>query len=110
MKVWYNVEVQMLGECERTYDLDEAIGKALGFEEDDIDERELYMLTAMFNSNRCPTAMRDHVTKVLRDHPEIFYIDVIYRFDAENVPDRFVIWQDGRKQEYTGRIIFEEDK
>lgn len=110
MKVWYNVEVQMLGECERTYDLDEAIGKALGFEEDDIDEREIYRVTSLFNSNICPTAMRDRVTNVLRDHPEIFYIDVIYRFDAENVPDRFVIWQDGRKQEYTGRIIFEEDK
>lgn len=110
MKIWYNVEVQMLGECERTYDLDEAIGKALGFEEDDIDEREIYRLTALFVSNMKPTEMCERVTEVLRNHPEVFYIDVIYRYDAENVPDRFVIWQDGRKQEYTGRIIFEEDK
>lgn len=110
MKVWYNVEVQMLGECERTYDLDEAIGKALGFEEDDIDEREIYRLTALSVSNTKPTEMRERVTDVLRDHPEIFYIDVIYRYDSENVPDRFVIWQDGKRQEYTGKIIFEEDK
>lgn len=110
MKIWYNVEVQMLGECERTYDLDEAIGKALGFEEDDIDEREIYRLTALFVSYMKPTEMRERVTEVLRNHPEVFYIDVIYRYNGENVPDRFVIWQDGRKQEYTGRIIFEEDK
>ncbi len=110
MKVWYNVEIQMLGENERTNNLDKEVGRELGFNEEDIDERELYRLTAMFNSNRYPTAMLEHVTKVLRDHPEIFYIDVIYRYDSENVPDRFVIWGDGRKQEYTGHIVFEEDK
>lgn len=110
MKVWYNVEVQMLGENEMTDKLADDIIFNLGCRYSDIDEHEIYNMTALFNSNRCPTAMRDHVTSVLREHPEIFYIDVIYRYDSENVPDRFVIWGDGRVQEYTGHIVFEEDK
>lgn len=110
MKIWYNVEVQMLGENERYPELDAEIGEALGFSERDIDEREIYRLMAMFTSDTTSTDMRRRVTDVLRDHPEIFYIDVIYRYDSENVPDRFVIWGDGRAQEYTGHIVFEEDK
>lgn len=110
MKIWYNVEVQMLGECERTEELDADIGFNLGFGERDIDERELYRMTALFVSDIAPMKMREYVTATLQDHPQIYYIDVIYRYDSENTPDRFVIWSDGRRQEYTGKIIFEEDK
>ena len=110
MKVWYNVEIQMLGENERYPALDEEIGNALDFVGHDIDERELYSLTALYTSTRKPTEMRKRIRDFLDGHPEIYYIDVIYRWDSENVPDRFVIWQDGRTQEYTGEIVFKEDK
>lgn len=109
MKVWYNIEVQMLGECERTEELDAEIGFNLGFGESDIDEREPYRMTALFaSSDMNPDRMRKYITDLLADHPDIFYIDVIYRYDSDNTPDRFVIWADGRTQEYAGKIIFEE--
>jgi len=110
MKVWYSIEAQMYADKERNYDLDEAIGSALGFVEEDIDERETYNLTALFSIEKSPSEMRNDVRKVLDEHPEIYYIDVMYRYDCENVPDRFVAWKDGTVKEYIGRIIFEEEK
>ena len=111
MRVWYTVEIQMSWGNERNYDLDMAVGQAMGFIEDDIDERETYRMTAIFPSEEIlPMQMRGIVRKVLRDNPTIFYIDVVYRWETENIPDRFVIWHDGHAQEYIGRIVFEEDK
>lgn len=110
MKIWYNVEVQMSADCERTEELDADLGFDLGFGERDIDEREPYRMTALFVSDMQPSKMREYVTDELRTHPGIHYIDVIYRYDSENTPDRFVIWSDGRRQEYTGKIVFEEDE
>lgn len=108
--VWYKVEFLMMNGVERDCDLDEYVGYAMGFSEDEIDEREPHRLTAFFRrDDTTPTEMREIVSRVLREHPEIYYIDVIYRFDAENVPDRFVIWNDGEKQEYIGKVVFEED-
>lgn len=105
---YYNIEVQMLGENERCYDLDEEIGWELGFAEDDIDERELYRLTALFTSETNPGKMKLDAIGILQSHPEIFYIDVMFRNEHENVPDRFVVWQDGRIRDYKGKIYFEE--
>ena len=110
MKVWYNVEIQMLGENEMTDKLTDDIIFNLGCRYSDIDEREIYNMTTLFNSNMEPSEMRKYVTDLLHEYPQIFYIDVIYRYDSENVPDRFVIWGNGRVQEYTGHIVFEEDK
>ena len=108
MTIWYNVEVQMACENERNYDLDEELGWELGFAEADVDEREPYRMTAIYTSEVTPDKIKLDVIKLLHRHPEIYYFDVMFRYDSENVPDRFVVWQDGRVQNYRGRIVFEE--
>jgi len=40
----------------------------------------------------------------------LHYIDVIYRFEHEMTPDRFVVWSSGHEEEYHGEVIFVEDK
>ena len=109
MKTWYNVEIQMAGENERNEVLDRDFEWELGFMEEDIDERESYRMTAIFTSEDTPGKMKINVVRLMNRHPEIHYIDVMFRYDNENVPSRFVIWQDGRVQNYKGRIVFEED-
>ena len=113
MKHYYSLEISMLGENERSFELDQEIGEALGFAEDDIDEREVYRMTAAFVSDTIPSVMNVNVTQLLKRHPEIFYIDIIHRpirRGYESLPDRTVIWGDGRIQNYVGRIIYEEVK
>ena len=103
MQYCYNVEVQMLGECERTYDLDERLGTVLGFSEDDIDEREPYRMTVLFSSETTPRVMRERIVSLLDENPEIFYFDMIHSLG--DLPQRVVIWGDGRVQEYRTRVI-----
>lgn len=110
MTDYYSLEISMLGENERSYELDQEIGEALGFVEDDIDEREPYRMTAEFYSDSTYSVMKANVTQLLKQHPEIFYIDVIHRREYDCLPDRTVIWGDGRIQNYIGRIIYEEVK
>lgn len=110
MKHYYSLEISMLGENERSYELDQEIGEALGFAEDDIDEREVYRMTAAFESYMLPSMMKLNVIHMLSNHPEIFYVDIIHRYGYESLPDRTVIWGDGRMQNYVGRIIYEEVK
>ena len=47
---------------------------------------------------------------LLADLPELYYVDTIYRYEGEFDADRFVVWQDGRYQSYTGKMEFTEDK
>ena len=110
MNTMYNVEIQMLGECERTAVLDEQIGNALGFVESDIDERELYRMTALFNSEDNPGSMKCKMQKFLKEHQEILYMDVIFHESAHDLPQRFVVWGDGKIQNYRTRVIYEEVK
>ena len=110
MKVFYNIDIQMKQSYEITDDLVSTASKFFGFMKMDIDERETYHLGVTFLSEKSPRTMRDDVKALLRTFLEIFYIDVIYRFDYEMTPDRFVIWWDGKTQEYTGHVTFTEDK
>ena len=110
MKIMYNVETQMCGECERTVELDEMLGNELGFVESDIDERELYRMTVLFKSEDTPDVMKCKMQKFLSDHGEILYLDVIFHMSAHDLPQRFVVWGDGKVQNYRTRLFYEEVK
>lgn len=109
MRYWYNVEIQMLGECEVTDFLVSDTSESLGFKETDVDEREAYRFTAVFSSDDVsPTAIQASIHALLYDRPEIFYIDLLYKTDAETAPKRITFWQDGRVQRYKTHVIYEE--
>ena len=108
MKNWYNVEISMTGECEVTDELVETIAESLGFKDTDIDEREVYRLVAIFQSDDAPEAISSSITMLLEDKPEIFYIDLLYRSDNDMLPNRITFWQGGRIQSYQTRVIYEE--
>ena len=110
MKNWYNVEVQMLGECEITDELVEIVAESLGFKETDVDEREIYKLTAVFSSDDPPTVIHNAIEILLDDRPEIFYIDLLYRVSNEMEPRRVTFWQGGKIQTYKTRVIYEEEE
>lgn len=110
MKVFYSIDIQMIGAYEVTGAVLETASHLIGFEKKDIDELETYHVQASFGSNVLPSTMHDYVRSLLTALPEIFYVDVIFRFKYAMHPDRFVIWQDGKTQEYTGHITFTEDK
>ena len=109
MKCFYNIEIQMKGTYEVTDAVLETASHLLGFSKGDIEDKEVHYLTVTFNTDIVPSTMRDYVRSLLTAIPEIYFIDTIYRFDYEMTPDRFVIWWDGRTQEYTGKIHFTED-
>ena len=108
MKTWYNIEVQMLAQCERNYELDQQIGSALGFSEEDIDEREPHKLTVTIDSDVEPITMEHNIWRLLADNYGVYYIDVLYRSEVEELPQRFTVWDSGRIQHYRTHVIYEE--
>ena len=109
MKVYYSISVQMYGTYEVTDSVLETAAHHLGFTKNDIEETDVHCTTVMFSSNVLPTEMRDRVRRLIVAEKRILYVDVMYRFEYAMIPDRFVIWRDGRSQEYTGHVHFEED-
>lgn len=109
MKLYYNIEIQMSGTNEMTDAVLEHAAHLFGFLKKDVEDAETYNASVMFTSDIKPSDMRERVRNLLVAVPTIHYVDVIYRFEYAMVPDRFVIWSDGRTQEYTGYINFRED-
>ena len=108
---YYNIEIQTSGYDKITDEMITWLTAMLGAGESSIDERDSYRATLFFKSTHIkPTMMRERVRECLSHDKPIYYIDVIYRFESEMTPDRFVYWADGREQEYIGHVIFEEDK
>ena len=110
MNVYYNIEIQMAGMNKMTDDVLSMITRTLCVDDSDYDELEAYRAVLFFKTDMLPGAMRELVKDCLRKTERIHYIDVIYRFETEMNVDRYVIWADGREQDYTGHTIFEEDK
>lgn len=108
MKNWFNVEVCFLYERERNFDIDEQIGKALGFVECDIDEREPYRLTAVFSSDIGPEEMRGRISKLFDEDLGIHYVDVINWTDIAYAPTRFTVRYGGVCQNYKTIVTYEE--
>lgn len=109
MRVYYNAEIRMDAEHTVTDGVMEKFSHHLDFNKTDVDEREETFASALFVSNIRPTEMRGRVRALLAECPGIYHADVMYRFETEMVPDRFVAWQGGKMQEYTGYIEFRED-
>ena len=110
MQVFYKVVIQMRGTYETDGHTMELAAHHLGFSKRNIDEQEIHNATIFFYSNFIkPTEMRDRVLRLLAECRYIYYVDVVYRFEHELVPDRFVVWQGGKIKEYTGKITFVED-
>ena len=111
MKVYYNVEIQMEGFNHVNKDLLSRIIHDLGAGDSDVDECEDFRATLFFKTETKPTEMRNKIRKIIQSFEDkVHYIDVIYRFEAEMIPDRFVFWANGREQEYIGEVIFTEEK
>lgn len=108
MKYWYNVEIQMQGDNEYTKELNKEIKETMGFNGMDIDELDLHRMTATFTSCYYPREINKIVDRLIADHPEIYYIDFLYRSEIAPVQNRVVVWNDGRIQFYRGRVVFEE--
>ena len=109
-RVLYSLDLQMKEDYRINSNIIRLAESCFGFTKKDVDEEERYSITASFLSLFTPSDMRKKVTAFLRTQPEIHYIDVVYRYETEMTPDRFVIWSDGRSQEYTGHVYYEEDK
>ena len=110
MSVYYNVEIRMNGTNKLTDVILEQIMNILNADETDVDERETYSAILFFKSEEKPTEMRQRVKRCFQHGKPIHYIDVIYRWETEMNADRFVLWGDGTEKDYTGKIVFEEDK
>ena len=109
MKVYYSMAIQMRG----TYTVDdptiELAAHHLRFSKRDIEEVEVHSAQVIFSSSIKPSEMKERILHMLAECRTIYYIDVIYRFEHEMIPDRFVIWQGGKIKEYTGKVTFVED-
>ena len=109
MKVFYWVSILTKFGADKNKVL-ECASKHMQFEKKDVDEdEETYAVAASFNSMIKPTEMRDRVRSLLRDDSDIHCVDVIYRFEHEMIPDRFVIWDSGRQAEYRGEVVFNKE-
>ena len=109
MKVFYSISIWMDESSEMTGEILESASRIIGFGKPDIDDARENCLTATFSSNVKPTDMRSRAKSLLAEFPDINFVDVIYRFEYEMVPDRFVAWFDGKMTEFTGHITFEKE-
>lgn len=111
MKIFYNVEIQTLGENCIDNSVMEDASRLLRFNKRDIEDEDEYCVRLVYtNSDLSVTEMRERVRALLRLCHSVNYVDVVYRYEGENVPDRFVCWYDGHEQDYTGHIVFTEDE
>jgi len=111
MKTFYNVEIQMSGTHSTSQHFIEQIATDLGADAKAIDEMEAFSATLFFDSELKPSEIEDRLWAVLGMYRQaLHYIDVVYRYENEMTPDRFVLWANGTKKEYTGKVFFEEDK
>lgn len=110
--IFYKIEIQTTDIYEIT---DSMIQRAmLCFHADlkeyyQIEDRDDYHAIVNFFSDIKASDMPRHVRQFLEAEPRIYYIDVIYRYPREIESDRFVLWQDGRVQTYTGKVMYTED-
>ena len=110
MNTYYNVEIQTEGKKRITAGILVLFEDYLGLTEMDLDEREDHRATFFFVSDMKASEVQNRVRTILNQTSSIHYVDVVYRYENEMTPDRFVCWGDGHTQEYTGHVIFEEDK
>lgn len=110
MTTWYNIAIQTLRGCELTDEMIKRIGQAIWYSETNIDERELYRLTAVFSCEEPHEAVEQKIKAVLEENPGIFYIDMLYRDSNDYSPTRVTFWQNGKVQTYKTHIFFEEEE
>jgi hypothetical protein len=109
MKAYYSIDVQMRGTYEADDNLLAQVCEHLGCAKECIEEEEVHSAKLCFMSYDVQSEMRSKVLRLLTDLPRIYYVDVVYIYEYETIPDRFVIWQGGKVKEYTGKVIFVED-
>jgi len=107
MKYWYNVEIQTLNDHELTDELLEIAAESIGFTATDVDERELFRMTAVFRLDDSPENVLRSIQMLLDDRDEIYYADVLYRSDLDMAPTRVTLWKDNR-MDYKTHVIYEE--
>ena len=109
MNTYYNVEIQTEGKKKITTGILVLFEDYLGLTDMDLDEREDHRATFFFVSDMKASEVQTRVRTILNQTSSIHYVDVIYRYEYEMTPDRFVCWNDGHTQEYTGHVVFKED-
>ena len=110
MNTYYNVEIQTAGKKKITTGILTLFEDYLGIDDRDLDERETNRAVFFFVSDMKPSEVKNRIRTILEQTTSIYYVDVIYRWENEMHPDRVVLWADGHEQEYTGHVVFEEDK
>ena len=109
--IMYRVEIQLL----IGFKIDDAWVEAVehllpvygSYEEEDLNETSAVF---KFGSEVRVSAFKEEcVKKLLNCVPGIYYVDVEYIYYGEFTPDRFVMWNDGRCAEFTGKVIYTED-
>lgn len=110
MNCYYNVEIQMAEGHKIGTGTLSMFGNYLNVNANDLDEREDYRAVLFFKSDKKPAEIRSLIRSILKDMDNrIYYVDVVYRWEWEMNCDRFVLWADGREQDYTGTTVFKED-
>lgn len=111
MKLFYNVEILASGTNQISEHLVETIATDLGTDLHAGDEIEPYRAVLCFDSELKPSAIRLRVRAILAMYNmTLRYIDVVYRYESEVDADRFIVYADGTEKDYTGHMIYEEDK
>lgn len=109
-KIVYQMEIQMKTGFDITNELIDQVEAYFPHTYSVVCSAEQYSVVVIIESETLPSVMRILVNGFLKHLPSIHYIDVAYRFPYDMTPDRFVIWSDGRQQEYTGKVIYVEDE
>ena len=113
----YVVEIAMEAGCVMDYPMAYDIAKRLsGYPESEsikkvIDEHEDNILNLSFRSSYLPQEMIRRVDEMMTSYKYlgVYYIDLKYAYPYDLNADRIVIWKDGRRQEYSGRMEWTED-
>ena len=110
MKVFYSIEIQTNYPQEINEEIVQSAMKHLGFEREDYEDEETYSASYIFAAMTKPSEMEERAKRFMQETPGVHYVDIAYRYEYAMVPDRFVIWDDGKIQHYTGYITYREDE
>ena len=104
------IEVQMLSEQTVSRKLVDMIQEKFLIDEiTDFEDEPEYSYFITFVTRMTHTELAEHAKLTMRDIPGIYYMDIEYIYEGNFVPDRVVIWSDGKEVHYTGHIVYTED-
>ena len=109
MKKYCDITFQMTDADMITEELKDDIMKTMGLTPHNFEEDEGLSAEIVFATEKTTDELCADLDGILARHPNVYYADMVYRFEWEFNSDRVAIWQGGRRCYYRGITTYMEE-